>query len=81
MTERRDRQDQGSVMLLSCNTGHSGNKKLINDGDICEFNVGFPILSRSHDNSIPSTNKRIYRYLPYVVKAISLECLLRVSPR
>ncbi len=37
-------------MLLSCKTGHSGSTKLINEGDICEFNVGFPII-----NAAPTT--------------------------
>jgi hypothetical protein len=43
-------------MLLSSNTGHSGSIKLIIEGVICEFNVGFPII-----NVVPTT--RVSRLL------------------
>lgn len=59
--------NQGSVMQLSCKTGHSGRTKLINVCVFVEFNVGFPIHLPHRDNSIPSIDKRTYRYLPYVM--------------
>ncbi|WP_159656316.1 hypothetical protein [Vibrio atypicus] len=56
--------DQGSVMQLSCKTGHCGRTKLINVCLLCEFNVGFPIHMPQCDISIPSIDKGIIDTYP-----------------